>query len=132
MKSDNLIKGQKPEFGNTDQIKWLQNMAEIFNGEINFDEIDWQYGIYIGGGGRVKPGFRHDVSLIDADCLYDYIKCPRCGRHHILLICFDPQGNWYDELIEIDKETDEGFSCWNCGLEMHTKSRMIYVKKDEQ
>lgn len=131
MKSDNLIKGQKPEFGNTDQIKWLQKKAEIMNGEINFDEITWQSGRFINRTETHKPIIKKDTLRSESDCLYFYLTCPKCERQHILYYFFDNQATWYDELISIDMQTDEGFECWNCGLEMHTDYRMIYVKQPE-
>lgn len=133
MKTDNLIKGQKPEFGNPDHIKWLAEKSAIMNGGINFDEIDWKFALYIDGGGKSKPRFEWVENFKNADCLVCYVKCPRCGRNHILLYCFDVSPQlWNDELIRIDKEVEDGFSCWSCGLEMYAEDRLLYVRPNDK
>lgn len=127
----NLINGQKPEFGNTSQIKELQRIENIFTGKINFHEIEWMPAVYIDGGGKSKPRYKYVDDYKDADCLVDHVPCPRCGKNHILLICLEDSGVWYEDLLAVDKETQEGFECWNCGLSMHADDdRNVYVKVD--
>jgi len=134
MKSDNLIKGQKPEFGNPDHIKWLKEQSEIMNGEINFGEIDWMFCQYLNGGCKTKPKFRY-APMKECDAIVDTIKCPKCDSEHILLLHI-PDLNGilcHQQIIEAECELDkEGFKCHNCGLEMYIEDRMLYVKQNEK
>lgn len=127
MHTQNLIHGQKPEFGNIAHINYVRLMERHMSGEINFHEITWQPGQYIGGGDKSKPRFKF-CSPKNADCLVDYIPCPRCKRQHILLVCIDPDSVPYDQNVAADEESEE-FECWSCGLEFETQQRLVYVKQ---
>ncbi len=127
MNQQNLINGAKPEFGNPQHIKWLKDKERYMSGEINFHEITWQHGQYIGGGASTRPRFKF-CSPKNADCLVDYIPCPRCNRQHILLVCIDPDSVPYDQSLSADEGSKE-FSCWSCGLEFETEDRCVYVKQ---
>jgi|GEM_PF-3329009 len=127
MTSQNLINGQKPEFGNPSHINYVKLMERYMSGEINFYEITWQHALYIGGGDKSKPRFKF-CSPSNADCLLDYIPCPRCKRQHILLVCIDPDGVPYEQSLVADEGSAE-FNCWSCGLEFETENRCVYVKQ---
>lgn len=124
----NRINGEKPEFGNLEHIAYCRKVERIFSGEESFHEIDWQYCHYWGASTDTnKPKFRY-TDFENADAVVDYIPCPKCGRLHCLLVAFDPQGNWYDELIAIDESVKE-FKCWNCGLWFETDDyRNVFVR----
>jgi hypothetical protein len=123
----NLIKGEKPEFGNLIHIAFCRKIERIFKGEESIHEIDWQPCHYWGKHTDTgKPKFRY-VDFKNADALVDFIPCPKCQKRHCLLLTFDPLGNWYDELIAIDRSS-ENFECWNCKLEFETIDRNVFVK----
>ncbi|MBE0663770.1 MAG: hypothetical protein IH597_15045 [Bacteroidales bacterium] len=129
MDKRNLINGEKPEFGNPKHIAWYKRMARILQGDEPAGEIDWMKCHYWGAStasGAPKHCWPDDEH--PADALVAYIECPRCRRQHKLLVTYDPQGNWYDELISCDESVKQ-FECWNCGLEFYTdEDRNVYVK----
>lgn len=131
MNPRNLIHGQLPQFGNPEHIAYVKEKTAILKGEINFYTIDWLPCIEWGRTTETrKPVFRY-CSFRNANALVDYIPCPKCGRLHCLLFNFDPQGNWYDELIAVDEAAKE-FSCWNCKQEFTTdEDRNVYCKPEE-
>lgn len=124
----NTINGAKPEFGNPEHIAFIKEKTAIFSGEVPFHQIEWERCTYKGHVGTTgRPVFDYAKH---GDAVVDYIPCPNCNRLHILLISFDPQGNWYDELIQID-ETAKEFKCWNCHTEFTTDDdRNVFVKPE--
>lgn len=124
------IDGLPLQHGNKNQIHLCQAISKIFSGSYSWHTIDWNYVHYWGASTSTgKPIFKY-VSPKKADALVDMIPCPKCGRLHCLLITYDPQANWYDELINIDRHVEEeGFDCWNCGLEMYADhERNVFVR----
>lgn len=133
---ENPFRNRKPEFGNPEQINYLREFDKVFKGEINCDEIDWEFGKYIGNKGETrKPAVRFTEKKGEIDCVYDYIKCPRCNRLHLLVVSFAPEDFnsplWQQTLITIDESVKE-FQCWNCKLEFETEDRLVYVKKGQR
>lgn len=127
MDHKNLINGQNPEFGNTLHIAFVRGKERVMSGEINFHEISWQHAHYIGTDAGRKPRFRF-CGPKNADCLVDYVPCPRCNRQHILLVGIDTDSVAIDQLLMADEASEE-FSCWSCGLEFETVKRLVYVKQ---
>ena len=125
----NMINGQLPQIGNPLHIAYVKSKARVMSGGINFHTITWNYCHYWGGSTDTnKPKYRYEDPK-NADAVVDHIPCPKCGRLHVLLVAYDPQGNWYDELIDIDASVKE-FACWNCHTEFETDDdRNVYVKQ---
>lgn len=123
----NLIEGKSLIFGNKSQIEYIQFYSRVFQGIEPFHEIEWNYCQYWGKHTNSgKPKYR-DCHHKTADAVYDWIPCPQCSRYHVLLIPFDPQGNWYDELISVDDHS-KSFECWNCHLKFTVNEmRQVFV-----
>jgi hypothetical protein len=124
----NLINGSKPEFGNPDHIKYVKEHNEIFNGIRSLHQIDWAFAQYIGETGETgKPRFTY-CGHRKADCVVDYIPCPRCHHQHILLITFSDRRFSYQTMLEVQQEAQE-FECWNCRLKfISDEEGFVYCK----
>ena len=128
----NSINGQPLEFGNLEQIEFVRRYERIFSGQEAFHEIEWRYCIYTGHSGSTsKPMFEY-VELNKANAVVDHITCPQCQRIHILLIAFRGDCNFYEEMIYVDRATEEGFHCWNCKTEFQAEDRYVFVKLNQE
>jgi hypothetical protein len=126
----NTIHGEAPQIFNARHIAFIKEKDRVLSGEINFHTIQWAHCQYSGSHNETnKPIFRY-TSFKNSNAVVDYIPCPRCGRQHVLLVGYDPDDNWYDQLALID-ETVEEFECWNCGIKFETDDdRNAYVSKN--
>ena len=120
-----------PEFGNRVHIHIVKKYDAIMSGSEPIHELDWSWANYIKGGGNTKPVFRYEENVKYADCVVDYIPCPFCYNKHILLQCFDTSQVHYDKLQQVEVSLEEGFSCWNCGLEFSIDfdTNNVYVNR---
>lgn len=118
-----------PEFGNRVHIHIVKKYEAIMSGKYPIHEIDWGWANYIKGGGNSKPVFKYVDDAEHADCVVDYVPCPNCHKHHILLQSFNPHQVHYDKLMEIDVALEDGFNCYNCGLEFSIdfETNNVYV-----
>lgn len=127
----NRINGQPLEFGNREQIEFVNRHNRIFSGEEAFHEIEWKFCIYMGHTGPTsKPRFKIVEWNNACDAVVDYIPCPRCRRIHILLV--HGGYNPYDLLVAANRKTDDGFHCWNCKTEFYTENHFVFVKKNQE
>jgi len=119
--------GKPVEFGNTLQINHLKKLNRFFSGEEKVHTIEWSFCKDINKRSDTgKPYFKY-CDFKEADSVVDFILCPKCGKRHCLFVNYDPQGNWFDELMNIDNHV-KNFECWNCSTQFETdEERNVFI-----
>lgn len=127
-KSKNLIYGEKPEFGNTKHIEFVQRIEKIFNGSREVDILEWDF--YNKKGNEVLKVEKGN----EVRCIFE---CPRCQNYVLISYQYTfNESTWYQTLIDIDQKCcDTTFKCKKCKQKFYCEDRVdtgeigIYVKK---
>lgn len=125
----NKILNRPLQFGDRDQITWLKQNSKMMAGEMPVCEAEWRPCIYSGRKTfRGQPIIKHCLWK-NADAVYCYLDCPKCGCSNKHVVCYDPLNTPIEEWTLIEKQE---INCWQCELEMYIDddgSRNIYVKQ---
>lgn len=127
----NHIHGRKLEFGNGEQIKYLRAKERVVSGLDPVATITWSFCQSSGGTHENGcPKYMY-CDHKEADTVVNNLICPVCDKTICLMIHFDPQSNWQEELMMIDDSCKE-FYCDKCGTEFFTdEDRNVFVHQDK-
>ena len=129
-RNPNTINGQPLEFGNPEQIKYVKDACNKIEGKINVCEADWEFVRLSNRTTETRKPITYYDEIKNCDAVQCYIPCPRCGRKHKHVVCYDPFE--IDQTAEWALIDEQEIICWNCGLEMYIEqdgSRAVFVKQ---
>ncbi len=111
----NTIKGQKPEFGNPEHIKFVKEGSDKLAGKLAVCSLEWEPVKWNGQKNETRKPITYHSTWKNCDAVQCYIPCPRCNKMHKHVVCYDQNNVLQIEQWAAIHEAEN--ACWNCGLQ---------------